>query len=407
MTGSQDNSKSEKTVPAKISEKTYFEDEINLIDYVNVLWKHRYLILAGSILPSLVIGLVLFLRPTDYQVTYTYDVSNTTKNDIIDWNLNQTNYDYLLDQYYSEKNIDKIIKKLQDGGLVEYALLLDSARITQNFEKYIYFEVSPPYPDLTKLQITNAAQLEEIKQLQPLLLKITIKARPADSVSKIFSVIRENFENIVPIYLIARQLNVAADGLKADMADIEKNKFDIEIALLMKKSTLEKLKVLKVESPDKSGMTVIQFNSDKNDYLPLEYQIQAKEFQVVEDEQQIKLNEAKFDHDKNLLELNAKLSAELKSNASSYYTIQQFYDFLVSLTNNYVGTDVKDYLSSLIKRVENRISANVPVNEKPLIDAVSKGTAKKTTIVFMVSFMISIFAAFLIEGIQKSRSSAV
>jgi hypothetical protein len=407
MTGSQDNSKNEKTVPAKISEKTYFEDEINLIDYVNVLWKHRYLILAGSILPSLVIGLVLFLRPTDYQGTYTYDVSNTSNKDIADWNLNHTNYDYLLDQYYSEKNIDKIIKKLQDSRLVEYAQLLDSARITQNLGKYIYFEVSPPYTDLTKLQITNAAQLEEIKQLQPLLLKITIKARPADSVSKIFPVIRENFEDIVPVYLIERQLNVAADGLKADMADIEKNKFNIELALQMKKSTLEKLKVLKVDSPDKSGMTVIQFNSDKNDYLPLEYQIQAKEYQVVEDEQQIMLNEAKYDHDKNLLELNAKLSAELKSNASSFYTIQQFHDFLASLTDSYISTDVKDYLSSLIKRIENRISANIPVNEKPLIDAVSKGTTRKTTIVFMVSFMISIFAAFLIEGIQKSRSSAV
>jgi hypothetical protein len=406
MTGSQDNSKNEKTVPAKISEKTYFEDEINLIDYVNVLWKHRYLILAVSILPSLVIGLVLFLRPTDYQVTYIYDVSNTSNKDIADWNLNQTNYDYLLDQYYSEKNIDKIIKKLQDGRLAEYAQLLDSARITQNLEKYIYFEVSPPYTDLTKLQITNAAQLEEIKQLQPLLLKMTIKARPSGSVSKIFSVIRENFENIIPIYLIERQLNVAADGLKADMADIEKGKFNMELALQMKKSTLEKLKVLKVESPDKSGMTVIQFNSDKNDYLPLEYQIQAKEFQVVEDEQQIKLNEAKYDHDKNLLELNAKLSAELKSNTSSYYTIQQFHDFLASLTDSYISTDVKDYLSSLIKRIENRISASTPVNERPLIYAASKGTAKKTAIVFMALLMISVFAAFLCEGIQKSRTSA-
>ena len=39
------------------NESNIYEDEINLIDYFKVLWKHKWLILLGSILPALIVGL--------------------------------------------------------------------------------------------------------------------------------------------------------------------------------------------------------------------------------------------------------------------------------------------------------------------------------------------------------------
>ena len=49
--------------------ESHFEDEINLADYFRVLWKRKYLIVLGSVLPALVVGLVIFSGPKSYKVT--------------------------------------------------------------------------------------------------------------------------------------------------------------------------------------------------------------------------------------------------------------------------------------------------------------------------------------------------
>jgi len=405
------------STPMNVQEEEHpYEDEINLIDYFRVLWKRRHLILLVSVLPPLFVGLILFFWPTDYKVTYTYDVDVSNQggyDNMASWNPDEKNYNMLLDQFYSKENIDRIVNKLRENGLDKYAQLINRAKGKKDLEKFIDFEVLPPYADLSKLQITqqvtNIAQLKEIRQLKALLLNMTIRVRPVNSISKISSVIRENFENVVPTYLIEKQLNAVMRGHKADMAGIEENRFELELTLKTDKSTLEKLKSVKVEASDKSERSVmLQFDlGGRSEYLPLEYQIQAKEFKIVEVEENIKLNEARYNYYKNLLELDGKLSAELKNNASSFYTIRQFHAFLAGLVDRYESKELKDYLSSLIKKIENRISASVPITERPKIYAVSKGTVKKSAIVFVASLMISIFAAFLCEGIQKSQIPAL
>ena len=42
-------------------EANIYEDEINLIDYFLVVWKRRYFIVLGSVLPALIVGLVFLL----------------------------------------------------------------------------------------------------------------------------------------------------------------------------------------------------------------------------------------------------------------------------------------------------------------------------------------------------------
>jgi uncharacterized protein involved in exopolysaccharide biosynthesis len=64
MTSSQKNSpKSQSSSNAVRGEPDIYADEINLIDYFRVLWKRRYFIVLGSVLPALIVGLILFLRP--------------------------------------------------------------------------------------------------------------------------------------------------------------------------------------------------------------------------------------------------------------------------------------------------------------------------------------------------------
>ena len=89
---------------------------------------------------------------------------------------------------------------------------------------------------------------------------------------------------------------------------------------------------------------------------------------------------------------------------TSYYTIQQFHLFLTSLADDYKDKKVKDYLNSYIRKIENRISVSAPVTENPSIYSISKGTVKKSGIVFAITLMLSVFVAFLSEGLKKSHA---
>ena len=416
-----------------------YEDEINLADYFRVLWKRKGLILLGSVLPALIVGLILFFLPRNYKVTYVYDVKDLRTYDertydvgdqrtydvkgqsgynvrdgsmydvkgrvgydVSNWNLNEKNYNVLLDRFYSAGNINKIVNKLRENGLDRYAKRIETAEL----KDFVEFTVLPPYMDLSKVKVTDPATLEKIRQLKALLLNMSIIARPKNDISKISLVIRDNLENAIPVYFAEEQLNATIRGYKARMADIEESRFNLKLGLKINKSILAKLKNIKAGTIDKSESNVaLQFDiSGKTEYLPAEYQIQATESATIQLEEQIAANEERYKYYKDLLTLNEKLSGELRNKTTSYYTIQQFYSFLTDLAKNYEDRALKDYLNSYIKRIKNRISVSAPVTKKPKVHAVSKGTVKKTAIVFIVLLMLTTFVAFLSEGIQKSRA---
>jgi len=425
-----------------------YEDEINLIDYFIVLWRRKYFILLGSVLPALIVGLILFSWPRKYKVTYVYDVKDQSTYDVRDqstyevrdrsaydvrdqrtyevrdrstydvrdrstydvsnWNLNEKNYNVLLDRFYSTENMDKIVNKLLENGLDGYAKLIKRAGKKEDLEKFVDFEVSPPYIDLSKVKITDPVELEQIRQLKALLLNMTIIGRPKNDISKISLVIRDNLENVIPVYMVQEQLNATTRRYRAEMASIEENRFNLELALKTNKSILAKLKSIKTAVRDETeGNIALQFDiSGKTEYLPMGYQIQAKESKIAAIEANIKVNEEKFNHYKDLLGLNEKLFDELKNNTFSYYTILQFHSFLTDLVGSCKSKEIRDHLNSYINKIKNRMSISAPVTEKPKVCAVAKGTVKKSAIVFAILLMISIFAAFLLEGIQKSQARA-
>jgi len=442
MESSQSRVANTQPVPNDVREAAnIYEDEINLIDYFLVLWKRKSLILLGSVLPALIVGLILFFSPRNYKVTYVYDVRGWSIYDIRDrsiydvrgrsiydvrdrsiydvrdqsiydvsnWSLNEKNYRMFLDKFFSKENIDKIVNRLRENGLHRYAEQMTKASTTEGLKKFVDFEVSPPYMDLTSAKITDPVELvrslEQIRQLSAQLLNMTVVGRPKNDIPKISLVIRDNLENVISVYTVEQQLTAAARRLRASVAENEENSFELQLALKTDKAVLAKLKNIKTPVSDGGASSIaLQFDiSGKTEYLPVEYQIQATESKITQVEGEIAANEERYGYYKNLLALNEKLLAELKNKTSSYYTIQQFHSFLTALVNSYESKELKSYLNSYIKRIENRISASAPVTGKPSVSAVARGTAKKSGIVLAISLMISIFAAFLLEGIQKSQ----
>jgi len=422
MASSENDASNKQAAGNDVHEETHtYEDEINLIDYFIVLWKRKWLILVFSILPTLVVGLTLFFLPRSYEVTYVYDVRDDVSkdvrenvrddvsNDVSNWNLDEKNYDVLISRFYSEENLSKIIDKLRENGLDEYAELVGKAENSlDDLKDLLKFKPLPAYIDLSKAKITDPRQLQQIRKLTAQLLDVTIVGKPKEDLPKIASVIRENLENVIPVYMVQEQLSADMRTYKTGMADIESNRFSVELTLKTRRSALEKLKSIKTRTPDKIESDVtLQFNvGGRIEYVPLGYQIQAVESKIVELEEQVEINKGQYSYYKDLLALSEKLSAGLKSSISSYYTIQQFHSLLTKLIDNYKTEELKDYLASYIKRIENRISASVPITENPKISLVARGTTKKIAIVFAIALMLSVFAVFLLEGLKKSQAQA-
>lgn len=389
MTSSENNDLKE----AQREADTY-EDEINLMDYFLVLWKRKWFIFLVTVLPALIVGITFFLSPRDYKVTYVYD-------DISDLNLNEKNYNVLIGRFYSEENLSKLMDKLREKGLEEYVRQLSSG-------KGVELGISPPFLDISRLNISDPNQIDKIKNMKTLLFNVTITSKLKDDIYKISLVIRDNIEAVMPLYTARGELSVCGREYNNKLASIESSRFDLELALKNNNEILAGLKKVSVGIPnDMRDNIVLQFNvGEQSQYLPLNYQMQAAESKRIALEGNIKASEEDYKYYKDLLDLNNRIFAELNNKLSSDYTVEQFRSFLMSLADSYEKPQLKDYLNSYIRKIENRISASKPITEKPQIHPIAKGTVRKSSIVFVVSFMISVFAAFLLEGLEKNRAQA-
>jgi hypothetical protein len=413
-----DSSRNDSTVKHTQEESHVYEDEINLMDYFLVLWKRKWFIFFASVLPALLVALAIFLGPRDYTITYTYDVRDQSANqsanqfanpfanpstmEVSSWNLNEKNYTILLSRFYSSENLSRIINRLQQAGFDKYAKSMSKARGKEQLEKLLKFEVSPPFIDMAEIKEMDVAKLEAIRSLEAQLLSLTITANSKEDIHEISSVITDNLETVIPVYLVAELLNLSAREFKARLAGIEENRFSFQLALGMANSTLAKLKEMDTETLNKTRSDImLQFDvGDRSEYLPVEYQIQAAESKAIELEETLEDNENRYEYYQDLLGLNEKLLAEVQSKAMSGCTIRQFHSFLLDSAEEFEKEELKDYISSYTKNIENRSAVSKAVIENPSIYALPKGTVKKSGMVFLVALMLSVFAAFLLEGLK-------
>jgi hypothetical protein len=374
------------------NQKIDFDDERTLLHYLNILWRWKRLIILGSVLPALVVGLILLLLPSNYTVTFVYEQSPTEKD-----------YNVLLGRFHSAENLDKITNKLRESGLDEYAKKTIKARRNQSLEKMVKFKVLPFYPK--RLKTTDPTTSEKIGGLKAQLLHIVIVARPEKDIRAIAAIITNNFKSIIPLYSMKSELDDAIREHRTKMGTIEENRFGLQLSLDREKATLAKLKNVKTDdSATGQSNVILQFNNvaDSNEYLPLPYQIQAVESRIINIEETIRENQSKYDYYRNVLSLNEMLFDEIEDKMSSYYTIGQFHSFLTNLLEGYKDQDVADYLKSYIKKVENTMLSITLITENPEVYQVRKGIVTKTAFTFLVLLMIIIFVSFLLECLESS-----
>jgi hypothetical protein len=371
------------------------EGEIDLVDFLSVLWKWKYFILLLTVLPALIIFLIFSLLPKNYRITYIYDTRISKELPKVlsrefegikdsyrlpaqsEQEMLEMNRRILLDQFYSKENLDKIAAKLRENGLDIYAQGISKSQI--------------------QLEISKASST------------LTIIGNSEQDVRKISSIVRDDFEKVIPIYTVRDELNIAIAGLKARMADIKENSFSMELELERKRAILKKMKDLQPSDPNKIlGGIILQIDniSQNSDYLPLAYQIQAIDANIITIEETINANQKKYNYYNNLLSLNEKLFDEVKNKTSSYYTIQEFHTFLANMMDDYAEKELTEYSNAYTKRIENMISINTPVTDKSSVYPIQKDTVKKSMVSFAVLLIITSFMAFLLEAIQQKQAPA-
>jgi len=402
MADSQGGGTNEKSVAAEIKEEAnLYEDEINLMDYFLVPWKHKWFIFLASVLPALVVGLSMFLGPRDSKISYIYNMG-----------LGEKDFKILEDKFYSTENLEKLVEELQANGLNDYAKKIAGTETAGGLRGLVSFEVSPLY--FKTIEPSKAKDLDEFERFQQArgtlsLLIMHVTAQSKEHIQKIALVCRNNFEQVIPLYSEKDALNGKIVDLKEGMAGIEEARYMLNLQLERRKSTLEKLKNSGSKGLDKLPSDItLQFSNvgGNSAFLPLVYQIQAAETQIINLEEQIRANKEEYDYYTGLLKLNGKLFSHVEKSMASHYTLRQFHAFLTNTLDKYKEGEqqLQDYLKAYIKRIENQIASIIPLVEKPKVYPVAKGTAKKSATVFVIALMISGFVAFLREGLEKNKT---
>jgi len=368
------------------------EDEINLAEYLRVIWRRRRFILTSSVFPALVAGLVIFLWPSKYKTTYVYDIG-----------LAQKDYEILYDRFYSDENLDRIVSRLEQEGFAGYIRQRDEAK-----EK-MALRVSPNFFQGRQSEDKQVEKLQKLQEVKGMLATITISGPSREKVEKIAVIVRDNFEDVLPMYAVRQTLQANIAQLKAEMAEVEENRFALELELNKRKAVLAKLEGL--DPNPASGLSsdiILQFNEvGKNrDFLPLPYQIQATKSAVVNLEETMRASMEEYKYKGRLLGVAEMLFEQVEQNSNRAYTVGRFCSFVASAVKNYQEPELVDYINAYQKRLENFLLTYIPVVEKPLVQRVPKGTVAKTSLVFVVTLLLAVLAAFVVEGLQSSSSKA-
>jgi hypothetical protein len=371
-------------------------NNVNWVENLIVLWKWKYFVIIATLLPTLIAGLIFTILLKNYKVFYTYDIE-----------LGARDFSIIENAFYSAKNLGKLTEKMNQEELKTYKdKLLQAGRIGK-IKKYIHFEIQPSYiMSLISSDNVNVRDLNSVQQEKGTSLTIHIEAKSAKGLTEISLICKENFEQIIPLYLEKKYLIDTICNFKTKLADIENERYPLSLKLEAEKAALEKFKKNTYEITDKlPSEIIVQFNNPDNmQYLPLPYQIQAAETQVINLEKQVEINNDEYKHYTTLLKVTEDIYNKISDLMASNGTFLQLHSFLIDALTKYDENNQRDYLSSYIKRVENKIMITAPLSEQPEVYSVSNGAVKKTAIVCILSLILSIFTSFLLESFPQKAT---
>jgi len=384
--------------------------ELDLLDYLKVILKHKIAILLCSLIPAIGVGLYLSFLPMYYQRTFSYetqgqlsDATEDLNSDIYGWNLNRKRFAILLESFYETTNINQIINALSKEKFEFFANCLKDAKSKNNLAQIIKFETIPKFIKLSKVPRKNPIHLKEAMSLQAAILKMTITGKSKTDILAISSLIRENFENIIITNNVKKILEQSNVDIYGEFDRIDARKLVLGFKTQREGFLLESFKNLKSsEVADKELFPLILH--DRTEYMPVSSQIHASEIKLINYQAEILIIDKQRESIRELLVLNEILLAKLDEPVSVNSKEQAFLSHIYSLLKANKKTEEAVYLRGLAEKIEGMAAMVKPVTTEPYTYIVDKGVYKKSAIVFAVMFITTLIAAFLVEGFKRDKT---
>ncbi len=363
--------------------------------YIRILWKRRWLVGLGSVLPALVLAGAVHFQTRTYKVSFVYERL-----------LTENEYNVLLRRFYSSENLGKIAGVLRQKGLADYASQFDKAQAEEVLQQLVGFKVFPAYPK--RLQTTDPLVSERIGAFQARLLYVDIAGDSRPNTEVISDVITANIENVLPIYDVRTDLKDAIRQAQMQVMDIEDRRFTMSVDLQQEQAKLTAMKKIEDDSAAAGGSLnavgpqsgiVLQVTNDPNnrELLPWSYQMRSIQAKIIDLQQGLAAGQQRYEYYVRIADLNTRLLDKVEQSLLKSYTIQEFVGFLRQELDQYKDGGVTDYLRSCIRKTQNRILINTRAGEKPIIYPVGKGTINSGVVAFIVSLMMTSFVAVALE----------
>lgn len=370
-----------------------------LLQFLHLIWRRKGLIVFGSLLPAVLAAAAMLALPRKYTATFVYEHP-----------IKESEYNVLMRRFHSLENLEKIAAQLRTRGLTACAQELLDCRTEDSLTKMIRLTALPAYP--RRLQTTDPATSEKIGAVQAQLVSIQVTGRSRKDVEAIAAVVTDNFEHVLPIYAIRTDLKELIRRFQTMAADIEDNRFSLDLDLKQEQARFDKLKTLEPpqtasgvkpaardpNSPADDSL-VLQFTDVRNtrEFLPLPYQIRAVRSKIIDLQETIQSNEDKYRYCVGVLDLTNRLLTQVEQSILTHYTTQQFLSFLGEQLLACKDATLADYLKSYERKTENLVFVSTRAGENPVIYPVPRHVAGISLVVLIASLMVTTFVAVVRE----------
>ena len=353
--------------------------EIDLSVYGAILWKRKFTILVGALVPAVVTAVVLLCLPPKRSIAYTY---------ISPWR--GAEYRLFEAYFYGTENLVKLAKVLRDGGFEDFASDMDEARQAEKTDRVKEVLLLDRFP--------GAKEREKEKEdvIQQIVLRIQLRSYKEPRA--LAASIRDYFEKSFPLYRLD-QIN--ADFLYQDrvkMLEIQTAKMAIKRTLQATQAQLDfmrKLEPTTATYPSAENL-IPSIITGKKQFFPVEYQIRSIECEVAETRRKLQEAEMTEAFYAQSLQLGGECDTKIKELVTKSGEIGQFNEFLQD--NLRQNKDLADVMSSRLVWTELNMLSKWRMPQEPSVRRTPKGTMLFSGLAFAVALPLMIGYVLIRQG---------
>lgn len=361
--------------------------EIDLSVCTGTLWKRKFTILVGALIPAVVTLAVLLCLPAKRSITYTYATS-----------LKGSDYRIFERHFYGTENLLKLETFLRDKGFGGFADDLDRARQVD--------EIEPLKEVLLLDRFPSAKEAEKEKENVLQQITLQIRERSYRVPTALATAVRDYFEEQFPLY---RLDTVNMDFLQqchAKLQTVQMERANIKRTLRATQTELESLKKLVPPSDASSGVEdlVLPMITGRKEFFPIEYHVRALLLEVANIQRKLEEADLAETFYSQGLELGGECDVKIKELLVKGGTISQFNEFLQEKLLR--DKDLAEVMSTHVHATELSMLSRWRTPREPNVGRLSKGTVLYTGLAFAVALPLMIGYILLVGSAEPVRRPA-